>query len=277
MRFSRPSICRLQRHHGRHAVARECLLRILSRYAWSGDRIRMRMCLRSTIYMYRPIHRIEKWNGSAWRSSATAQQIRTSCRWTFPWGRTTSWGRETAFRSTYGVACRSGCSAPWTARVAWFCPRWARFWLRDARSEMCSKKSRACYARNFAMFPRMRTVRVYVVGDVAEPGAYDVSSLSTPLNALFAAGGVKPQGSLRRIQHYRGKQLVEEVDAYDLLLHGIRSDLKRLENGDSLLVPPLGPVVTVDGMVRRAAWYELRDEKDLEDALDLAGGTFPAP
>jgi len=123
---------------------------------------------------------------------------------------------------------------------------------------------------------RLRTVRVYVVGDVAEPGAYDVSSLSTPLNALFAAGGVKPQGSLRRIQHYRGKQLVEEVDAYDLLLHGIRSDLKRLENGDSLLVPPLGPVVTVDGMVRRAAWYELRDEKDLEDALDLAGGILPA-
>ncbi len=98
---------------------------------------------------------------------------------------------------------------------------------------------------------RLRTVRVYVVGNVASPGAYDVSSLSTPLNALFAAGGVTPQGSLRRLQHYRGKQLVEEVDAYDLLLHGIRGDLQRLENGDSLLVPSLGPVVTVEGMVRR--------------------------
>ena len=123
---------------------------------------------------------------------------------------------------------------------------------------------------------RLRTVRVYVVGDVAEPGAYDVSSLSTPLNALFAAGGVTPQGSLRRIQHYRGKQLIEEVDAYDLLLHGVRGDLKRLENGDSLLVPPLGPVVTVEGMVRRPALYELRGEKNLEDALDLAGGILPA-
>src|SRR5260370_31367233 len=109
---------------------------------------------------------------------------------------------------------------------------------------------------------RLRTVRVYVVGDVAEPGAYDVSSLSTPLNALFAAGGVTPQGSLRRVQHYRGKQLVEEVDAYDLLLHGIRSDLKRLENGDSLLLPPLRPVVTVDGMVRRHALHRLRTDKD---------------
>ncbi len=123
---------------------------------------------------------------------------------------------------------------------------------------------------------KLRTVRVYVVGDVSSPGAYDVSSLSTPLNALFAAGGVTPQGSLRRLKHYRGKTLVEEVDAYDLLLHGIRGDLERLENGDSLLVPPLGPVVKVDGMVRRPALYEMHGEKTLEDALDLAGGILPA-
>jgi protein involved in polysaccharide export with SLBB domain len=123
---------------------------------------------------------------------------------------------------------------------------------------------------------RLRTVRVYVVGDVSSPGAYDVSSLSTPLNALFAAGGVTQQGSLRQLQHYRGKQIIQEVDAYDLLLHGIRGDLERLENGDSLLVPPLGPTVKVDGMVRRPALYELHSEKTLVDVLDLAGGILPA-
>lgn len=122
---------------------------------------------------------------------------------------------------------------------------------------------------------RLRTVRVYVVGDVAEPGAYDVSSLSTPLNAIFAAGGVKPQASLRRLKHYRGKELVEEVDAYDLLLNGVRGDLKRLENGDTLLVPPIGPQVTIDGMVRRPAVYELRNETSLAEALELAGGILP--
>ena len=123
---------------------------------------------------------------------------------------------------------------------------------------------------------RLRSVRMYVVGDVTSPGAYDVSSLSTPLNALFVAGGVTAQGSLRRLQHYRGKQLVEEVDVYDLLLHGIRGDLQRIENGDSLMVPPLGPVVTVEGMVRRPAVYELRNEKTLVEVLDLAGGILPA-
>jgi protein involved in polysaccharide export with SLBB domain len=122
---------------------------------------------------------------------------------------------------------------------------------------------------------RLRTVRVYVVGDVAEPGAYDISSLSTPLNALFAAGGITPRGSLRTLKHFRGKQLVEEVDAYDLLLHGVRSDLRRLENGDTLLVPPLGPQVTVDGMVRRPAIYELHGEDSLAEVLELAGGILP--
>jgi protein involved in polysaccharide export with SLBB domain len=122
---------------------------------------------------------------------------------------------------------------------------------------------------------RLRTVRVYVVGEVGQPGAYDISSLSTPLNALFAAGGITPRGSLRTLKHLRGKQLVEEVDAYDLLLHGVRSDMRRLENGDTLLVPSLGPQVTVDGMVRRPAIYELNGEKSLADVLELAGGILP--
>jgi len=122
---------------------------------------------------------------------------------------------------------------------------------------------------------RLRTVRVYVVGEVAQPGAYDISSLSTPLNALFAAGGVTGRGSLRSLKHFRGKQVVEQVDAYDLLLHGVRSDLQRLENGDTLLVPPIGPQATVEGMVRRPAVYELRDETSLAEVLELAGGILP--
>jgi protein involved in polysaccharide export with SLBB domain len=123
---------------------------------------------------------------------------------------------------------------------------------------------------------RLRTVRVYVVGDVAAPGAYDLSSLSSPLNALVAAGGPTEHGSLRAIKHYRGKQLLEVVDAYDLLLRGVGPEQMRLENGDSLLVPPAGPQITIEGMVRRPAVYELHGETSLEDALDLAGGVLPA-
>ena len=123
---------------------------------------------------------------------------------------------------------------------------------------------------------RVRTVRVYVVGDVQRPGAYDVSSLSTPLNALYLAGGPTPRGSLRVVRHYRGTALIRTLDLYDFLLHGIRSDVERLQPGDTILLPPVGPQVTVAGMVRRPAMYELRDEKGLGEVLDLAGGVLVA-
>jgi polysaccharide export outer membrane protein len=123
---------------------------------------------------------------------------------------------------------------------------------------------------------RLRSIRVYVVGDVVRPGAYDVSSLSTPLNALFTAGGPTSRGSLRVLKHYRGKQLVQEVDVYDLLLHGVRSGVQRLETGDTILVPPIGPEVTVIGMVRRPAIYELKGENSLAEVLELAGGVLPS-
>lgn len=121
---------------------------------------------------------------------------------------------------------------------------------------------------------RLRTVRVYVVGDVERPGAYDVSSLSTPLNALYQAGGPTARGSLRILRHYRGEQLVGEIDLYDLLLHGVRANLERLCAGDTIMVPPLGAELTVEGMVRRPAIYELNHESNLAEALELAGGVL---
>jgi protein involved in polysaccharide export with SLBB domain len=123
---------------------------------------------------------------------------------------------------------------------------------------------------------RVRTVRVYVVGDVERPGPYDVSSLSTPLNAVYEAGGPTSNGSLRIFKHYRGKELVEDVDVYNLLLHGVPSGLHRLESGDTVLVPPLGPQITVEGMVRRPAIYELNQEKTLAEVLQTAGGVLPS-
>jgi protein involved in polysaccharide export with SLBB domain len=119
---------------------------------------------------------------------------------------------------------------------------------------------------------RMKSVRIYVVGDVQRPGAYDVSSLSTPLNALYAAGGPTAVGSLRTVRHYRDKQLISEIDLYDFLLHGMRGNAELLLPGDTILVPPAGRQVTMAGMVRRPAIYELLGEQNLDDVIALAGG-----
>jgi len=123
----------------------------------------------------------------------------------------------------------------------------------------------------------IRTVRVYVVGDVERPGGYDISSLATPLSALYAAGGPTAVGSLRTSRHYRGSKLIEEVDLYDFLLHGVRDASARFESGDTLLVPPAGVQVAVSGAVKRQAIYELRSgETTLAAVIDDAGGLTAA-
>jgi protein involved in polysaccharide export with SLBB domain len=120
---------------------------------------------------------------------------------------------------------------------------------------------------------QLRSVRVYVVGDVQRPGGYDISSLATPLSALYAAGGPTSVGSLRIARHYRGDQLIEDVDLYDFLLHGIRTKSARFESGDTLLVPPGGTQVAVSGAVKRPAIYELKaGEVSLASVVEDAGG-----
>ena len=119
---------------------------------------------------------------------------------------------------------------------------------------------------------RLRSIRIYVVGDVQRPGAYDISSLASPLTALSAAGGPTAVGSLRLMRHYRNQKLVAEIDLYDFLIHGMRSAEDRLQGGDTLLIPPAGPQVAVYGAVKRPAIYELRSEKTMAAVLEEAGG-----
>jgi len=123
---------------------------------------------------------------------------------------------------------------------------------------------------------RLRTLRVYVVGDVQRPGAYEISSLASPVSALYAAGGPTAIGSLRSVKHYRGKQLVGTVDLYDFLLRGVRDTDDRLQAGDTLVVPAAGPQVAVWGAVKRPAIYELKDEATLAELLEDAGGVTVA-
>jgi|GEM_PF-333892 len=117
---------------------------------------------------------------------------------------------------------------------------------------------------------KLRSVRVYVVGDVQRPGAYELSAQSTVISALYAAGGPTAVGSLRVLRHYRGTLLLGEIDLYDFLLHGTQSE-ERLQSGDTLLVPPAGPQVAVSGAIRRPAIYELKGKTTLASVLEDAG------
>jgi polysaccharide biosynthesis/export protein len=117
-----------------------------------------------------------------------------------------------------------------------------------------------------------RSIGVFVMGDVDTPGSYTISGLSTVTSALFAAGGIKPIGSMRRIELRRHGTLVRRLDLYDLLLHGNNEDDAKLQTGDVVFIPPVGPTVGVDGEVRRPAIYEVKDEQSVTEVIGLAGG-----
>jgi protein involved in polysaccharide export with SLBB domain len=122
---------------------------------------------------------------------------------------------------------------------------------------------------------KLRVIKVFVVGEVKAPGDYNISSLSTLINALSAAGGPLKSGTLRTIQLKRGGKVVETVDLYDFFLKGDKSRDIRLQPGDTVFVPVIGRVAAVGGNVKRPAIYELRDEKNLGDLLALAEGFLP--
>ncbi len=122
---------------------------------------------------------------------------------------------------------------------------------------------------------QLRSIRVFVLGDVERPGSYIVSGLSTLTNALLASGGVKRIGSLRDIQLKRKGKVVSRMDLYDLLLRGDNSADARLQPGDVIFIPPIGKTVGIAGRVRRPAIYELKTEKTVNDLIAMAGGLEP--
>lgn len=121
----------------------------------------------------------------------------------------------------------------------------------------------------------LRSMQVFLVGEVVMPGAYNVSSLATVLTLLGEAGGVSENGSLRRIEVRRGGQLEQTVDFYDFLLKGDKSGDIRLRAGDTVFVPVVGELVGVAGNVRRPAIYEMNGATSLAAILETAGGIMP--
>jgi polysaccharide export outer membrane protein len=123
---------------------------------------------------------------------------------------------------------------------------------------------------------RLRNIQVYVAGDVVRPGAYQISAAGTPLTALYAAGGPTSNGSFRLLTVRRGDKLVDSLDLYQYLIHGVNPTNIRLDNGDVLFVPVHSAMVQVAGKVNRPAIYEMKPGETLRDVIGFAGGLDPS-
>ena len=118
----------------------------------------------------------------------------------------------------------------------------------------------------------VRAVQVYVVGEVAQPGAYQISALGTVLTALYASGGITDRANPRAIEVRRAGKTVASFDLYDYLLHGDTGEDIRIENGDVVFVAVRARRVTVVGNVHRPAAYDLAATETLTQLIAAAGG-----
>lgn len=142
--------------------------------------------------------------------------------------------------------------------------------------ELIKRKAEAITGVNVSIsMGKLRTIQVFVLGEVNSPGVYTLSSLATMSNALISSGGPTPLGSLRQVQLKRNGRTVTTIDFYDFLLRGDTSRDARLMPGDVMFVPQAGPLVAVAGNVKRPATYEVKEKRDLLAVLDLAGGLSP--
>jgi len=109
----------------------------------------------------------------------------------------------------------------------------------------------------------LKTIPVFILGDIRRPGAYTIGSSATITDALLLAGGPTDIGSMRKVQLRRKNKVITTLDLYDLFLKGDKSKDAILLADDVVFVPVTGPLAGIAGNVRRPAIYELRDQFDL--------------
>ncbi|RMG58932.1 MAG: hypothetical protein D6722_22975 [Bacteroidetes bacterium] len=144
----------------------------------------------------------------------------------------------------------------------------------EARSLLTTKYRSIVSARSqieVLLVPRQRTIRVNIVGEVRQPGSYEVPASTTAFNALFAARGITDLGTVRNIQVKRKGQTIAVLDLYQFLVFGHNQPIF-LENNDFIFVPVQGRIVEVEGPVKRPKEYELVGQENLKALLTFAGG-----
>ena len=118
---------------------------------------------------------------------------------------------------------------------------------------------------------QIRTIQVNIMGEVAVPGTYNISSFSNIFHALYRAGGIGNLGSLRNISLMRNGKKIADVDVYDFILKGKTMDATRLQEGDVIIVPTYDMLVDIQGNVKRPMYYEMKDGETVKTLIEYAG------
>ena len=117
-----------------------------------------------------------------------------------------------------------------------------------------------------------RAVRVNIVGEVNLPGTYNFSAFNTVYNAIYVAGGITENATLREVKLFRNNQLVDTIDIYKFLNEGDQSSNVRLENNDLIVVGPYTNRVLISEGVKTPGKFEIKNGETVSDLIKYAGG-----
>ena len=117
----------------------------------------------------------------------------------------------------------------------------------------------------------LRPLRIQVVGEVAQPGAYTINHSATLFSSLYYFNGPTTLGSLRNISLIRGGKEIGSIDFYDYLLTGKKPNDYKLQLDDIVFIPRRFKTVTIEGEINRPGIYELKSNETLQDIINMSG------
>lgn len=119
---------------------------------------------------------------------------------------------------------------------------------------------------------KIRSIKVFIMGEVNTPGSYTLTSVSSVFNALNACGGPSNNGTMRNIKVIRSGKEIATVDLYEFLTKGVMPSNTTLQDQDVIQVSTYINRVTVNGEVKREGIYELKEGETLKTLLEYCGG-----
>ena len=126
-------------------------------------------------------------------------------------------------------------------------------------------------SKAYLSLSKLRDIQVLVTGSVKAPGIYTISGSSNALGAINNAGGMKENGSYRKVDLLRKGKLINTFDLYDLIAFGKYDTTLTLKSGDTIFVHPVSFHVPISGGVNIPGIFEIKQGETIRDAIKFAG------
>ena len=158
-------------------------------------------------------------------------------------------------------------------------PKVGHITLSGTKFKQAKKIIKKSFSRQFVNIDisitmgQLKTIKIFVLGEVNQPGAYHISSMSSLMTALYTAGGPKKTGSLRHIEIRQKNKKNKVIDLYQYIIKGKQSQDPGLSANDTIYIPPIGNVIKINGAIKKPAIYELKKSESIQNLIkDYAGG-----